>query len=189
MISAKQHAANRQNGQKSTGPRTPEGKALMARNAVTHGLLAQQALLPHEDGAALATLTESMTRQLQPVGALEALLVDVVIASAWRLRRLLAVEDYLFQYRYPSDRERRHPGECFVADSRDDFTKLTRYEAGIERTMYRALHELERLQEARRPEPGAPEPLWEVARRTWERLGGPSGGEPAPDGSVSPNVG
>jgi hypothetical protein len=38
MSTERQIAANRQNGTKSRGPRTAEGKAVASRNAVRHGL-------------------------------------------------------------------------------------------------------------------------------------------------------
>ena len=41
MISPEKREANRNNARKSTGPKSPEGKARSARNAVTHGLTAQ----------------------------------------------------------------------------------------------------------------------------------------------------
>jgi hypothetical protein len=68
--------ANRENAQKSTGPRTPEGKAAASRNALRHGLLAQQVLLPGENGEALRKLGEVLRTELQPVGDLENLFVD-----------------------------------------------------------------------------------------------------------------
>ena len=37
-VSQKRLDANRRNAQKSTGPRTPEGKAKASANAATHGL-------------------------------------------------------------------------------------------------------------------------------------------------------
>jgi len=40
-ISATKLEANRQNGKKSTGPRTPEGKQRSRLNALKHGILAR----------------------------------------------------------------------------------------------------------------------------------------------------
>jgi hypothetical protein len=45
-------------------------------------------LVPGEDEAALMELSEHLKDELQPVGELEGLLVERVIAAAWRLRRL-----------------------------------------------------------------------------------------------------
>ena len=41
--------ANRRNARKSTGPRTLVGKARSSKNAVRHGLLSRDVLLPDED--------------------------------------------------------------------------------------------------------------------------------------------
>jgi hypothetical protein len=49
MASAAQVLANRSNAQKSTGPRTPEGKAVVSQNAVKHGLLAREVVIKGED--------------------------------------------------------------------------------------------------------------------------------------------
>ena len=51
MASEAQIKANRENAQKSTGPRTEEGKAVVAQNAVKHGLWARQAVIKEEDPA------------------------------------------------------------------------------------------------------------------------------------------
>jgi len=48
MASKKKIAANRRNAKKSTGPKTPEGKAVSAQNATRHGLLSRRAVLPDE---------------------------------------------------------------------------------------------------------------------------------------------
>ena len=98
MSSARKAAANRQNALKSTGPKTPDGKAAVRLNALRHGLLSQEILLPGEDEEALRELTEGMRAELQPVGELEGLLVDRITYLLWRLRRLGRVEAGIFAH-------------------------------------------------------------------------------------------
>jgi hypothetical protein len=98
MTSEGKAEANRRNAQKSTGPKTPEGKAAVRLNAVRHGLLSEEVLLPGEDGEALGELGERLGAELQPVGALENLLVDRIVAAVWRLRRLGRVEAGIFAW-------------------------------------------------------------------------------------------
>jgi hypothetical protein len=88
MPSAKKTQTNRQNALKSTGPKTPEGKAAVRLNAVRHGLLSREVLLPGEDEGALRELNERLRDELQPVGEMESLLVDRIVTAYWRLRRL-----------------------------------------------------------------------------------------------------
>ncbi len=64
MTSDKQLRANQRNALKSTGPRTPEGKAAIRRNALKHGLLSQEVLLPGEDEAALKDLGDTLRNEL-----------------------------------------------------------------------------------------------------------------------------
>ncbi len=107
MTSEKKIEANRQNAQKSTGPRTPEGKAAVRLNALTHGLLSQQVLLPGEDADALRELDELLRAELQPVGVLENILVDGIIVDCWRLRRASQVEAGIFAYEIYEERAER----------------------------------------------------------------------------------
>lgn len=57
---------NRQNAQKSTGPRTEEGKARARRNALRHGLRAETLALPNEDAAAVASRVSDWFDYYQP---------------------------------------------------------------------------------------------------------------------------
>jgi hypothetical protein len=98
MTSEKKAEANRRNAFKSTGPKTPEGKTAVRLNALKHGLLSQEILLPGEDEEALRELDEYLRAELQPVGELENLLVDRIIASYWRLLRLGRVEAGIFAW-------------------------------------------------------------------------------------------
>jgi hypothetical protein len=96
VTSEKQARANRHNALKSTGPRTPEGKAAVRHNAVRHGLLAEEVLIAGEDEAAFADLGERLRDELQPVGELDSTLVDRIIGTSWRLRRIGRVEASIF---------------------------------------------------------------------------------------------
>jgi hypothetical protein len=214
MTSDRKAEANRQNALKSTGPKTLESKTAVRLNAVKHGLLSDQVLLPDEDEDALRELSERLRAELQPEGELENLLVDRITAATWRLRRLGRVEAGIFTFELyaelaeraqheantytrtesPVDDftdmylprtiitdEQKHQeatdkarklesirdaetatlGQTFVRDANkaNAFSKLSRYETTIERSLYKALHELQRLQAARRAEGNVPPPV------------------------------
>ena len=142
MTSERQAEANRQNAQKSTGPRTAAGKAAVALNGIKHGLLSRECLLKGESETELAVFGRRLRAKLAPVGELELLLADRVVSTAWRLRRLIAVETLLF------DRE-RSVDSAFNNYGREKMGVLSRYEVSLERSLYKALHELQRLQAAR----------------------------------------
>jgi hypothetical protein len=122
MTSDRKAEANRRNALKSTGPKTPEGKAAVRLNALKHGLLSEEILLPGEDEEALRKLAESLRAELQPVGELENLLVDRIITLTWRLRRLGRVEAGIFAYElYGQFVERaRNEASTYVKTSLDD---------------------------------------------------------------------
>ena len=75
-VSSARAEASRTNGARSRGPKTPEGKARSAQNALKHGMRAQKhVLLPDEDAAEFATLEAALLiEELQPVGALQTVL-------------------------------------------------------------------------------------------------------------------
>ena len=164
MTSDKKAEANRRNALKSTGPRTPEGKAAVRLNALRHGLRSEEILLPGEDEQALRELDAYVRAELQPVGELENLLIGRVVAAYWRLRRLGRVEAGIFmQQSYPDvgDSDASSLGLSFIRDGNgaNAFSKLSRYETTMERGLYKALHELQRLQAARAATGSVPPPV------------------------------
>jgi hypothetical protein len=168
MTSDKQIQANRRNALKSTGPKTPEGKATARLNSTRHGLLSQEVLLPDEDEGPFVELSEHLRAELQPVGELENQLVDRIIATQWRLRRLGRVEAGIFarelsrglSSQTASETDTAVLGMSFIRDcnNANAFSKLSRYETAMERSLYKALHELQRLQVARRTKTNVPSP-------------------------------
>ena len=113
-------------------------------------------------------LHDAICAQLAPVGEIEEVLVERIVVCLWRLRRVIRIEAGVFQWELANQdpapeadaaRRRLKLGAAFVvaANHNDPLTKLSRHEVSIERSLYRALHELERLQGLRKGrEPSAP---------------------------------
>lgn len=84
--------ANRRNAQKSTGPRTPEGKARSSRNALKHGLTARQVVLPNEDPEAFDAELAEWVEYYRPASPAERAMVERAVHAQWKLRRCARVE-------------------------------------------------------------------------------------------------
>jgi hypothetical protein len=203
--------ANRANAQRSTGPRTPQGKARVARNAVKHGLLSRQAVLPTDHRAEFEEFHAAMWLDLRAVGAREEMLAERIVAQYWRLRRAMRVEACLFdrdagrslyfersmnlQDVRPSG-EPVHPaalGEAIretMGAKHNPYEALRRYERTIQRDLDSCSRQLEELQRTRRDRanrdgpaqaPTLPDDSGSAA--AWAE---PSACPPAPAGSREP---
>lgn len=84
--------ANQLNSLKSTGPRTATGKAKASGNSLKHGLLSRNLIIPGEDLADFEALLAQLMAEEQPVGTLEAALVERLAVCLWRLRRAVTAE-------------------------------------------------------------------------------------------------
>ena len=87
MSTKAQIKANQQNAQKSTGPKTEEGKAAVSQNAIRHGLFAAEAVIQGENPADYELYHDQFLAELVPVGMVEALLAGRIVSLAWRLQR------------------------------------------------------------------------------------------------------
>jgi hypothetical protein len=76
----------------ATGPRTDSGKQTASRNATKHGVFSKVILLKGESKGEYEELLARLREDLQPVGALEELLVEKLATITWRQRRLLLAE-------------------------------------------------------------------------------------------------
>ena len=92
MTTRAQMKANRKNAKKSTGPRTEEGKTRSAQNALKHGLLARDAVLPGEDPADFDRQLSALETDIRPADSLEFELVRQIADAQWRMRRLTRLE-------------------------------------------------------------------------------------------------
>ena len=122
---------------KSTGPRTPEGKAISSQNALKHGLNARDVVLKDdEEREEFAKLLTDLAAELNPDGVLETLLFNRLLRASWDLRRVERMEA-----------EQAAEG----LDLLDDFDaprleRLARYKMRAERSFYRAYREIRALQ-------------------------------------------
>ncbi|MFC1637217.1 hypothetical protein ACFL5Z_20555, partial [Planctomycetota bacterium] len=87
MTTQSQIAANRRNAKKSTGPRTAEGRAAVAKNATKHGLFACQNVVISENQADFDAFRDDMLAELAPVGTMESILAERIVSLTWRLKR------------------------------------------------------------------------------------------------------
>ena len=95
-ISAAQLAANQQNSQKSTGPKTPDGKKHCRVNALRHGLTGQFHAFTREDKAAFDIHCNSLLADLKPETYQEKTLAISIAEQYWRLHRARALENNIF---------------------------------------------------------------------------------------------
>ena len=134
----RQIAANRANGARSTGPRTLEGKEVVARNAIRHGLTSRNVLLPGDDPTEYRAFADDMTICGTPQGQLEQELVQQMIDAMWVRRRVPQIEAGVWRYATGDEIDPTVFADLWnrMLDS------LSRYAAAKERVLFRAISEL-----------------------------------------------
>ena len=176
MATQSQIDANRINAQKSTGPRTPEGKAKSRRNGLLHGLTAKTCMLDGEDPAALTDLVDAISEKYDPQDIEEDFYVERMAKARCRYNRIMPLEAGIFNIRLSVDQAPKEIVEALSqegqrawaylrdANGGNALSKLARYETGLLREYDRSRQELEKLQKIRAAKP-APPPFAEELRR------------------------
>ena len=181
MATQAQTNANRANSQKSTGPRTPEGKRVVSQNALKHGLFTDEAVVNGEDQADFDLHREAMLGEMRPVGVMESMLAGRIVSLAWRLRRAERMQnqaiDEMIKGLKPSPLQLhiRSTTPAFLRTSEEDIhipepklalgrvakrdwannrvlDRMMLYERRIESSLYRTMNKLKTLQVMRRIE-------------------------------------
>ena len=88
MSSEEKIIANRRNSKKSTGPRTRQGKAIVSKNAVKHGLLAHQVVISSESREDFKIHRDRIIKDMVPETPMESMLAERVVILSWRLKRI-----------------------------------------------------------------------------------------------------
>jgi len=164
---------NRRNAIKSTGPRTPEGKAASSKNRLAHGLCSSSLLIRGESPEEFEALHTEIVGAYRPATPEEKILTDQLAEAQWRLNRARRVEaktfsmlaDDTFTYLKEENGEEdpaNYDSDQLVAISfasvpnETIFRNLYRYVAAIEKSHQRCLKNLQYAQEKRRTLPPPP---------------------------------
>jgi hypothetical protein len=92
MISERKAAANRNNGRKSHGPKTAEGKNIARRNALKHGLTAEKLVVLGEDAEEFQCMADAHRAAFRPQNAAELALANTFSLAEWRRQRCASTE-------------------------------------------------------------------------------------------------
>ena len=182
MASEAQILANRLNAQKSTGPRTLEGKAIVSQNAFKHGLSTGQNIISSESQAEFELYRDLMLAELDPASPMESMLAERIVGLSWRLKRVGRIQNQaidamnadntsstlakltqsLFSKRPVLPQGDSSGSDGALALGRlaiKDFSnarvleRLLMYERRIEHSLYKTLLELQRLHLIRKLDP------------------------------------
>jgi hypothetical protein len=152
MATEAQIEANRRNAAKSTGPRTPEGKARVRRNATRHGLCSGIALMAEEGPefeADFKLLLEDLRIEHQPNGPTEDIHVFKMAQSVFFTdRAAVLLADKLNSNDHP--------------DALPHISLMLRYHTTADRAFARHLNDLRKLQKERRLEEELEAPAQEI---------------------------
>ncbi|MDQ1472516.1 MAG: hypothetical protein QOJ99_3996 [Bryobacterales bacterium] len=161
QISEAQLEANRQNAQKSTGPKTEEGKKRCRINATRHGLTGQFHAFSHEDKRAFDEHCTNLMADFNPETYREKLLAMSIAEDTWRLNRARALENNIFAIGMSGpigdatdvDSAEGHAAACqarvWLADGRN-IQLLAVYETRIRRNIEKNEKQLRELQTERK---------------------------------------
>jgi len=179
MISNAKILANRLNCQKSTGPRTIEGKTAVSQNAVKHGLRTEQDVITSESEADFNLYRQQLLDELSPVSPMESMLAERIVTLSWRLKRAGRFQNQAIDVLNSKDSsdplkkltqslifkslnqpqpipsasdDRLALGRLAVKDFSNErvLEHLLMYERRIEHSLYKTLLEFQRLNIARR---------------------------------------
>ena len=186
-LTEKRLAANRANAALSTGPRTPEGKARSARNAIKHGFTATSfTVVRFEDLREVENLKADAVAAYRPVNSQEMFAVERIALAQHQILLSHRLESGFFTAAFDSAIDRAgRPFTPMTADmvegnvavtraqnrnyalaegvrrlNRESnlWSLLLRYQAQAERQYRRAIEEFNRLKALRKDLPN--EPIW-----------------------------
>ena len=167
--------ANRLNAQKSTGPNTPQGKAVVSQNALKHGLSARHDVIITESQADFDLHRDALLAELHPQGPMESILADRIVSLSWRLKRADLIQNQAIDALHEESTAKLFPAltRLLTPENQDpdlilgrialkDFSnervldRLLMYERRIEHSLFKTMLEFQRLRLLRNLESSQP---------------------------------
>ena len=133
-----QIAANQSNAQRSTGPKTPQGKAISALNNFRHGFTGAFTVLPWEDQNEFDMLLGGLRGEHKPSGLTETILVDKMAQALWLTKRAAVLQHITFNHQMPG------------CDDQKQLALYLRYETTHDRIFHKCLNQLLKLRAEKR---------------------------------------
>ena len=143
MSSKRRRESSQANGRKSRGPITPEGKARSSENALRHGFLSSQVVLPNQSEEQFQILFHEYAEPFPPRGRRRVRAGRGNHCVLWRTRRAWAIEKESFSEAIagracrPRTRPPRRAWRRLAADP--ETALLHRYETLLHQRFNRAL--------------------------------------------------
>ncbi len=166
--------ANQRNAQRSTGPRTSQGKTVASQNSLKYRLSAAQTVIKSENQAEFDFHRAQLLDELAPDTPIEYMLAEQIVTLSWRLKRIGYIQNQtidamiakntssplaklqqalLAKYAPATQTETSEPdpklalGRLAIKDFSNSrvLERLLMYERRIESSLYRTLLELQRL--------------------------------------------
>jgi hypothetical protein len=132
MSTVAQITANQANAQKSTGPRTDEGKSHSSRNNFRHGFTGAFCVIPGENQSDFDQLLESLRAEHSPSTTTESLLVESLAQHYWLKQRAIRLQR-----------------TCHESDE-NQLALYLRYQTANDRAFHKCLDQLLKLRAERR---------------------------------------
>ncbi|HHT9129781.1 MAG TPA: hypothetical protein ACFYEC_02820 [Candidatus Brocadiaceae bacterium] len=139
--------------------KTPPKTISPVESFVKQYLFSSETLIEGENKADLDELRNKVEKELKPSGEMESIIVDRIVSSIWRLKRCLKIESQIMEYetscvqeyeqgffrtRKRTNKELLQLKALKITDDKNRVVELSKYEARLEKQIYRAMGELEK---------------------------------------------
>ena len=170
--------ANRRNAERSTGPKTVEGKERSRANALKHGLTGAGVALTIEDAAEVERTYSAFEADFRPTDEMGRILIRRAATCAVRMERSVlqetaALNERVLQAQAEAEANGEDPveaGHRAMFDPSKDACLARKYEAAAERGFFRSIKEF-RLHQKSEIAPSAAKSEAEATRKSMEKLG------------------